>query len=55
MPEFDLVVRHGTVIDGSGGEPFEADVGVIGGRIAGSNAFPNSGSGKGAGRAAAPA
>ena len=32
--EFDLVVRDGTVIDGSGGEPHEADVAVKDGRIA---------------------
>lgn len=31
---YDLVVRGGTVIDGSGGERFEADVAVVGGRIA---------------------
>lgn len=29
----DLVVRNGTVIDGSGGEPFRADVAVAGGVI----------------------
>jgi N-acyl-D-aspartate/D-glutamate deacylase len=29
----DLVVRNGTVIDGSGGEPFRADVAVTGGVI----------------------
>jgi N-acyl-D-aspartate/D-glutamate deacylase len=29
----DLVVRNGTVIDGSGGEPFRADVAVEGGMI----------------------
>ena len=26
----DLVIRGGTVIDGSGGEPFEADVSIAG-------------------------
>ena len=34
MVDFDLVVRGGTVVDGSGGEPFEADVAVSKGRIA---------------------
>jgi len=32
--QFDLVVRNGTVIDGTGGEPREADVAVQEGRIA---------------------
>jgi N-acyl-D-aspartate/D-glutamate deacylase len=32
--EFHLVIRGGLVVDGSGGEPFEADVAVAGGRIA---------------------
>ncbi|UGQ11135.1 amidohydrolase family protein [Yinghuangia sp. ASG 101] len=34
MSEYDLVVRSGTVVDGSGGEPFRADVAVVGGRVA---------------------
>jgi N-acyl-D-aspartate/D-glutamate deacylase len=34
MGDFDLVIRDGTVVDGSGGAPFEADVAVSGGRIA---------------------
>ena len=34
MPsEADLVIRGGTVADGRGGEPFEADVAIAGGRI----------------------
>lgn len=33
-PVFDLVVRGGTVYDGSGGEPYTADIAVIGDRIA---------------------
>lgn len=32
--QFDLVVRNGTVVDGSGAQPFAADVAVAGGRIA---------------------
>ena len=31
---FDLVIRGGTVVDGSGGEPFAADVAISGGKIA---------------------
>jgi N-acyl-D-aspartate/D-glutamate deacylase len=29
----DLVIRGGTIVDGSGGTPFEADVAIAGGRI----------------------
>jgi len=34
MTAFDLVVRNGTVLDGSGGPPLQADIGVTGGVIA---------------------
>src|SRR6201986_3755208 len=30
----DLIIRNGTIIDGSGGEPYEADILVSGDRIA---------------------
>ena len=31
---YDVVLRGGTIVDGSGGAPFEADVAIAGGRIA---------------------
>ena len=34
MAAYDLVIRNGTVVDGSGAKPFEADVAVAKGRIA---------------------
>jgi N-acyl-D-amino-acid deacylase len=30
---WDLVLRHGTIVDGSGGAPFEGDVAILNGRI----------------------
>jgi len=32
-PEYDVIIRHGTVYDGSGAQPRQADVGVRGQRI----------------------
>ena len=34
MNDYDLLIRGGTLLDGSGGEPYIADVGVRGGLIA---------------------
>ena len=34
MSEFDLVVRAGTVVDGTGGPARRADVAVVDGRVA---------------------
>lgn len=34
MPDYDLIIRGGRIYDGSGGEPFVADVAVHGGVIA---------------------
>jgi N-acyl-D-amino-acid deacylase len=33
-PVFDLIIRHGSVVDGSGAPPRRADVGLLGDRIA---------------------
>ncbi|HTW71062.1 MAG TPA: amidohydrolase family protein [Acetobacteraceae bacterium] len=33
MPAFDLVIRNGTVIDGTGAAPIDADIGISGNRI----------------------
>ncbi len=33
-PDFDLVIRHGLVYDGTGADPFEAEIGIKDGRIA---------------------
>ena len=30
MPDFDLIIRGGTVIDGSRAPRFDADVGILG-------------------------
>jgi N-acyl-D-aspartate/D-glutamate deacylase len=34
MPAFDLVIRGGTVVDGTGAAPRQADVGIIGNKLA---------------------
>ncbi len=34
MADFDIIIRGGTIVDGSGNEPFKADVAVKDGRIA---------------------
>src|SRR5262245_11385135 len=40
---FDLVIRGGTVFDGSGSEPYDADVAICGRRIAGVGKLSESG------------
>ena len=34
MATFDIIIKEGTVYDGSGGEPRRADVGIVGDRVA---------------------
>jgi len=43
MPAFDLVIRNGTVIDGSGAAPIDADIGITGNRIAAVGTIAGSG------------
>ena len=43
MPAFDLVIRGGTVVDGTGSAPREADVALVGNRIAAVGAIAASG------------
>lgn len=44
MPQiFDLVIRNGTIVDGSGGDPFVGNVAVTGGKISAVGTFAGSG------------
>lgn len=43
MPQFDLVLRGGTLVDGTGAAPFDADVAVKDGRIAAIGQFAGGG------------
>ncbi|WP_336965556.1 N-acyl-D-amino-acid deacylase family protein [Sphingobium aquiterrae] len=33
-PAFDVIIKGGSIVDGSGGTPYSADIGVVGGHIA---------------------
>lgn len=44
--EFDLIIRGGTVIDGTGADARRADVGVSGGKIAAIGGLPDAAAGK---------
>src|SRR6187399_824469 len=39
-PAFDVIVRHGTVVDGSGNPRYEADLGIRNGHIVALGALP---------------
>ena len=43
MPEFDVVIRGGTVVDGTGGAPRDADVALSGNKIAAIGHIPGAG------------
>ncbi|MGD2092425.1 MAG: D-aminoacylase [Candidatus Aminicenantes bacterium] len=32
-PEFDIIIKNGTIVDGSGGKPVQADIGIFHGKI----------------------
>ena len=32
--DYDLIIKHGTIVDGTGAPRYEADLGVSGGKIA---------------------
>ena len=32
-PEFDIIIMNGTIVDGLGGKPFHADIGIFNGKI----------------------
>ncbi len=34
MPDYDILIRNGTIYDGSGGDPFQGDVAITGDQIA---------------------
>ena len=44
--EFDLIIKGGTVIDGTGADARRADVGVSGGKIAAIGGLPGAAAGK---------
>lgn len=43
MADYDIVIRGGAIVDGSGAEPFEADLAISGDRIAAIGAITGSG------------
>jgi len=43
MSEFDLVIRGGTIIDGTGGAPIEGDLAILDGKIAAIGSFDGAG------------
>jgi N-acyl-D-aspartate/D-glutamate deacylase len=43
MPEFDLIIRNGTIVDGTGRAPIEADLAISGNRIAAIGKIPSAG------------
>lgn len=38
---FDILLRHGTILDGSGGRPYQADIGISRGAITAIGAVPS--------------
>ena len=33
QPEFDIIIKNGTIVDGRGGKPYTADIGILKGKI----------------------
>src|ERR1700757_3110963 len=40
-PDYDVIIRHGQIVDGSGGPPYAGDIAIRGDRIVAIGSFEN--------------